>query len=174
MMRNVVNLIVDAVTAVTALGLVVTGLLIYFVLPPGRGQGRATVLGWNRHDWGDVHFWIAMAVLALVLVHVLLHWQWVCKMVCRVCGCSAIGPRARNLWACAVILAIAAGIGGLLFAANAIKQDAPPRSGEHRDEDNREQGGRHKRRGWQGDQPTGMLLRSRDTAWGITSSARST
>lgn len=35
-----------------------------------------TIWGWTRHDWGDLHTWFAYAVLALVMIHLLLHWRW--------------------------------------------------------------------------------------------------
>ena len=31
----------------------------------------------ERHDWGDVHFWIAVALAAGVMIHLLLHVQWI-------------------------------------------------------------------------------------------------
>jgi hypothetical protein len=54
-----------------------TGLLLAYRLPPGSRGGRGlSALGWLRHDWGDLHFWISIAFLALLLVHLGLHWRW--------------------------------------------------------------------------------------------------
>lgn len=54
-----------------------TGVLLAFRLPPGSRGGRGlSALGWTRHDWGDLHFWISIAFLALLLIHLALHWRW--------------------------------------------------------------------------------------------------
>lgn len=54
-----------------------TGLLIAYRLPPGsRGGHGLSALGWTRHEWGDLHFWISFAFLALLLIHLALHWRW--------------------------------------------------------------------------------------------------
>lgn len=67
-------------------GIAVIGFIIKYVLPPGVGGGRGHgpadyLLGMNRHDWGDVHFWIALFLLSLLILHLILHWNWI---VCRV------------------------------------------------------------------------------------------
>ncbi|MFA5189666.1 MAG: DUF4405 domain-containing protein [Verrucomicrobiia bacterium] len=58
-----------------------TGLLLSFRMPPGSRGGRGLeFLGWGRHDWGDVHLWIALAVIALTVAHLVLNWAWVKKV----------------------------------------------------------------------------------------------
>lgn len=39
--------------------------------------------GWTRHEWGEVHYWIAWVLLIVLSVHLLLHWKWI---VCTVKG----------------------------------------------------------------------------------------
>jgi hypothetical protein len=61
-----------------------TGLLLAYRLPPGsRGGHGLSALGWSRHEWGDLHFWISLAFLALILVHMGLHWRWFWQIACR-------------------------------------------------------------------------------------------
>lgn len=79
MKRNTLNLLIDLVSAIVMFGMIATGLIIRFALPPGSGRSRL-LWTWGRHDWGDVHFWLAVAAGVLLLVHVALHWQWVCNM----------------------------------------------------------------------------------------------
>lgn len=75
----------DVLLALLFLGLVWTGVVMTWILPPGSGGGgrgrrsQAAPEMWsmNRHDWGDVHFWIAAAMVGLVMVHLALHWRWV-------------------------------------------------------------------------------------------------
>jgi len=61
-----------------------TGLLLAFRLPPGsRGGQGLSALGMTRHDWGDVHTWLSYAFLALILIHLLLHWRWFWQVAAR-------------------------------------------------------------------------------------------
>ena len=55
-----------------------TGLLLEFRLPP-RSRGL-NVLGLNRHEWGDVHLWIAYGFIALIFLHLFLHRAWLIKV----------------------------------------------------------------------------------------------
>ncbi len=58
-------------------GMAGTGLLIAFRLPPGsRGGAGLATLGWTRHQWGDLHTWLSYAFLALIGIHLALHWRW--------------------------------------------------------------------------------------------------
>jgi hypothetical protein len=82
MNRTALNFVVDALTSLVMLAILATGLIIRFVLPPGSGSWHV-VWGYNRHEWGDLHFWLALAMVFLVVVHVALHWSWVCTTCLR-------------------------------------------------------------------------------------------
>jgi hypothetical protein len=75
----IVNVFGFAVFAV----LVATGLVELMFLPPGtggrgRGAGPAvTVFGLGRHGWGDIHNMAGVAMLAIVALHLILHWRWI-------------------------------------------------------------------------------------------------
>lgn len=65
-------------------GLGGTGLILAWRLPPGsRGGHGLSVLGWGRHDWGDLHTWFAYGFLAMILVHLALHWRWFWQIAAR-------------------------------------------------------------------------------------------
>jgi hypothetical protein len=65
--RSTINFIIDAVGFVGFVFLTTTGVLVRYVLPPGSGR-RAVLWGMNRHEWGDLHFWI-IPPLALDCTH---------------------------------------------------------------------------------------------------------
>jgi hypothetical protein len=61
-----------------------TGLLLAFRLPPGsRGGQGLTAAGLSRHEWGDIHTWLSYAFLALILLHLALHWRWFWQVAAR-------------------------------------------------------------------------------------------
>lgn len=90
MNRSRINLVLDVLSFVLLAALLQTGLIMRYALPPGsggRGGGPGLrVWGWTRHDWGDVHTWIAYALVATMAAHVVLHWTWVCVQMRRLVG----------------------------------------------------------------------------------------
>jgi len=77
------NAIVNIIGFAAFVVLAVTGLVELMFLPPGTGgRGRGaepavTVLGMGRHDWGDIHNVAGVAFLAVVVLHLVLHWRWI-------------------------------------------------------------------------------------------------
>jgi hypothetical protein len=119
--RNRLNFFVDLAIAVMAFCLVTTGLILRYVLPPGTG-GRFQVLGWGRHDWGDVHFWLAVGIGVFALVHVALHWSWVCSMLVRMMHPADSTPtnasgKMRNIYGCVALVLVAALVFALVWLA---------------------------------------------------------
>jgi hypothetical protein len=110
----------DVVIALLMAALITTGSILKWVLPPGSGGGghgaglglgrgrggggwgagagggaepAKALLDLTRHEWGDVHFWIAAALLAGVVLHLALHWGWIkTSLSCRL---GFLGRRRR-------------------------------------------------------------------------------
>lgn len=76
MKRQGVNFIVDTLALAGLVFLIATGLLLRFVLPPGSGKALS-VWGLTRHEWGDIHFYIAVFIVAILSLHLALHWRWI-------------------------------------------------------------------------------------------------
>jgi hypothetical protein len=146
MKRTMVNFVVDTVTFLAMAVVVVTGVVMEWVLPPGSPGRGLTLLGLDRHGWGDVHFWGAVSLAVLVIVHLWLHWAWICTMVNRVIpGADARGPvsveRRRVAGALTAVVATAV-FGGLVFGGRAlVRSDRDAAEGEG------EGGGQRRRRG---------------------------
>ncbi|MEX0655582.1 MAG: DUF4405 domain-containing protein [Phycisphaeraceae bacterium] len=134
MKRVHIHLLLDVGLALGALGLLWTGLLLVTVLPQGSRQ--ATVWGLGRHDWGDIHFWIAVTMVGLLLVHLALNWAWVCNVTLKLLGQSPRDVRAwrRQLLGVGVLIVLAAGIAFSLWLAATVKHEdpGPPRDGRGR------------------------------------------
>ncbi|MFP4057788.1 MAG: DUF4405 domain-containing protein [Candidatus Brocadiia bacterium] len=82
MSKNKLNLLVDVLAYLAMACLAATGLIMLYRLPPGTGgrhsgEPALTLLGLGRHDWGNIHFYIALGLLGLVVLHIVLHWKWV-------------------------------------------------------------------------------------------------
>jgi hypothetical protein len=61
-----------------------SGFVIWLFLPRGRfdyynminDMGR-TYWGLQRNVWVDLHAWVAVAILGIILIHLVLNWNWV-------------------------------------------------------------------------------------------------
>lgn len=94
MNRIRLNFLVDVTAFVLAILLASTGFVLKFMLPAGSGRligevvGRHTgnrpvafLWGMTRHDWGEVHFCIAIALMGILCIHLLLHWRWIIGVI---------------------------------------------------------------------------------------------
>ena len=90
MKRGTLNFIIDLISFFNLLGLIFTGIIMKYILPPGTGgYGRGFRGGrgpaeeikylWSmtRHKWGDIHFYLAAVFVILIAVHIILHWSWI-------------------------------------------------------------------------------------------------
>lgn len=114
MKRNVLNLLIDFLAAFCFVGMIATGYILHFPLPPGTH--RSLVLwGLSRHQWGEVHFWISLALLLVLLIHLVLHWQWVACAVARQFG-VAEASRVRSFRSGMItLLVVSAILGGFAW-----------------------------------------------------------
>jgi len=102
MRKPTLNLIIDIIAFAGFTFLTTSGVLMRYVLPPGSGR-MLSVLGLSRHDWGTIHFWIAIIFLSSLTTHLFLHWNWI---VCQIKGKKCEDNKAK--------LRVALGIIGLI------------------------------------------------------------
>jgi len=105
MKKATINVWLNILAFINFVALAATGAIMRWVLPPGsggryahegQGLGRGwrggrgalesvgsdespikTLLGWGRHDWGDLHFWLAVLLIVIIILHLILHWSWI-------------------------------------------------------------------------------------------------
>jgi hypothetical protein len=82
MTKAKLNFIIDATMFLCLSAMVGLGLLMEYIMPPGErlweiygSNPYITWLGWDRHDWGDIHFYLALTFLTLLVLHIILHWS---------------------------------------------------------------------------------------------------
>jgi hypothetical protein len=93
------NFIIDALMFLVMMAMAGLGLLMKYVLIPGKERwakyGRnvdLTLLGWDRHDWGDLHLYLGFTLLGLLILHIILHWKQIVGLFQRF-----IPPERRTL-----------------------------------------------------------------------------
>ncbi|MBA7641135.1 hypothetical protein ES703_48808 [subsurface metagenome] len=57
----------------------VSGFIMWLALPRGGGGrgGGATFWSLARDTWRDLHDWVAVALLVMIIIHLILHWKWI-------------------------------------------------------------------------------------------------
>ncbi len=72
---------VDLLNTLLMLLLIASGVILKWVLPPGSGGrhrgGGQTFATLSRHDWGELHFYISLALVVGIIAHLLLHTGWI-------------------------------------------------------------------------------------------------
>ncbi|MDI1292983.1 MAG: DUF4405 domain-containing protein [Methylobacter sp.] len=131
MNRTIANIIIDIIAAFLFLGMIATGYLLRFPLPPGSNK-TLSLWGYTRHQWGDIHFWISQGLLVVLVVHLVLHWNWIVTVIGKRCHLVTTAHpsliRSGILTASIVILTMT------LFAwtaQNSVKETARPMRGKH-------------------------------------------
>ena len=85
MSRSSWNFLIDLLAFAAFVLLAGTGFLLEYVLPAGSGGGGhrpgTAVWGLTRHDWGSVHYWVALLLMAVLAAHLALHWRWMLAMI---------------------------------------------------------------------------------------------
>lgn len=84
MSRTLVNIIIDLTAALLFLGMIATGYILRFPLPPGSNKAFS-LWGLTRHQYGDIHFWISFGLLAVLVIHLVLHWNWIVTVIVKHC-----------------------------------------------------------------------------------------
>lgn len=76
-----VNLVVDAIIAVSFLLTAISG--IYFLFAPTGGYQGGQSAGWDpdflfsRTTWDLIHTWAGVVMIAAAGVHFVIHWRWI-------------------------------------------------------------------------------------------------
>jgi len=81
MSRTIINFLLDALLLTTFSVLVATSVIVRFVFPPGT-DARGWLLWRLSYDqWAMVQFAILCFLTFCILIHVMLHWSWVCGVI---------------------------------------------------------------------------------------------
>lgn len=125
--KTIMNFWIDLISLLVMIGLLLTGGLIHYVLPPGTGQSH-NLFGLGRHDFGQIHFYLALATVVLLGLHLFLHWSWFCCVLAKMLGRAAPLTKAQTAWGLCFLFGFAILLGwGYLWAQGAVEQTANAR-----------------------------------------------
>jgi len=92
-MKAKINFIIDAIMFLLMGLLAGIGLLIKFVLVSGEERwiryGRNVDIrfwGLDRHEWGEIHLYVAIVLVVFLVLHIVLHWNMIVCLYKRIIG----------------------------------------------------------------------------------------
>jgi hypothetical protein len=78
MRKNDWKFIINGLMFVDICSIAVIGLIMAFVIPPGKSPDVSKYfLGLHRHQWGDLHLYLSLALLLFLVVHLWFNWTWI-------------------------------------------------------------------------------------------------
>jgi hypothetical protein len=79
MKRSDWQYLVDTFLFLSVVGIALIGFLMGLVIPKGPAAAESTkyFLGLHRHQWSNIHFYLSLAFVAFVTIHILLSWKWI-------------------------------------------------------------------------------------------------
>ncbi|MCF7788729.1 MAG: DUF4405 domain-containing protein [Prosthecobacter sp.] len=116
MSRGPFNLLIDLLAAASLLVMVATGYVLRFPLPPATNRTHE-LCGLSRHEWGTIHSWASLVLLLVLVIHVVLHWDWIVTMIRHRFTCLQGGGANGGHYAGRVTLAVLFTLAGLFALA---------------------------------------------------------
>lgn len=109
--KGKLNFLIDALMFLCMAGIAGIGFLMKYVLLP-RSAARALYgrrvelswLGWDRHDWGEVHLYLAFLFLGLLVLHIILHWDMIVGLFKRFFANAAYRPIIMVSFVCLCVV----------------------------------------------------------------------
>jgi hypothetical protein len=126
MSRTWINFILDTLLLIVFTGVVWVAATLKFVFPPGPEAEGWRLWGLDHVDWSNAQFVLIAIMLAGVVLHVMLHWTWVCGVVASRYGREKKGKvddGIRTLYGVGLLIVILHLIGIALTAASLMVED---------------------------------------------------
>lgn len=125
--RTDFNFYLDAALLVLFIALCGCSVIIEFVFPPGPQADGWSLWGRSYDEWSLFRFSLLAIIAAGVLLHLMLHWSWVCGVVAsrlgrKKPGAAAHDDPARTLWGVGLLIVVVNVVGAVVAVASLMIQ----------------------------------------------------
>jgi hypothetical protein len=71
--------LVDTLLFICMFGIALIGILLAFFIPEGPSAQPSSkyFLNLHRHQWGNIHLYLSLTFICLVIIHLTLDWKWI-------------------------------------------------------------------------------------------------
>lgn len=108
-----VNFWLDFFLLIVFIVLCWSAVVVYYVFPPGPKAEGWTLWGGDYSTWAGIQFGTLCVLAAAVVLHVMLHWSWVCGVVASRVGQKKGAGKAvnrddgsRTLWGVGLLIVV--------------------------------------------------------------------
>ncbi len=81
MSRTIINFWLDTAMLVNFLAVVLVSVVVRFIFPPAASAEGWTLWSWTLDQWIGLQFVLLSVFVFGVLLHLMLHWNWVCGVL---------------------------------------------------------------------------------------------
>jgi hypothetical protein len=127
MSRTLINFCLDALLLLITFGVVGTTCVLKFIFPRATRAAGWTLWGMDYDAWSDVQVGLLGTITLAILVHIMLHWNWVCGVVAtRLLGRGGkVDDGTQTLYGVGTLIAFLLSMTGLLIAAELMIHPPP-------------------------------------------------
>lgn len=120
--KTMVNFIVDAFLLSLVVSLLLSAAVLRFVFPAPSSSAGWTLWGFGYDAWANFQFGLVTVMGLAILLHVMLHWSWVCgvivtKLLRRSNRVAMLDEGQQTLWGVGLLIVVVNLIGFLLGLA---------------------------------------------------------
>ena len=120
--RTVVNFLLDSLLFLLTIGLLFTSAVLRFVFPTPSASSGWTLWGASYDAWSNLQFGLVAVVALAILLHIMMHWSWVCgvvltKLVGRRVKNARLDDGSQTLWGVAMLIVVVNLLGVLVGLA---------------------------------------------------------
>ncbi len=129
--RTHVNFALDFLLLVVFVGLLGVAVVLQMIFPPGPLSAGWTLWGLTYTHWADIQFGLICTLAFGILVHVMLHWTWVCGVAVKMLRSGqpnakkTLDDGTRTLYGVGTLIVILHVV-GIAIAAATLAIQAPP------------------------------------------------
>lgn len=120
MSRSAVNFLLDLILLIAFCTLIACSTIVRFVFPPGTMAQEWSLWGLNFDQWTSLQFGMVATLAFGFMLHVMLHWSWVCGFVAQRLGKGKKGKVDdgwQTIYGVGLLIVVLHVLGGFVAAA---------------------------------------------------------
>jgi hypothetical protein len=120
MSRSWLNFCLDCLLLCVFSALMTTATVVRFIFPPALESRDTRLWGATYDDWANAQFGLVAALALGVLLHVMLHWSWVCGLLATRLSRNKkakVDDGLQTIYGVGFLIALLTLIGAILAAA---------------------------------------------------------
>ncbi len=121
--KTMVNFWIDVALLALFAALAASSAVVQYVFPPGTSAEGWRLWGLSYNAWSRIQFGLTSVLALGILVHVMMHWTWVCgvvvnKLLKRKDQWATMDDGIRTLYGVTTLIVVFIVIGVIVAAAN--------------------------------------------------------